>query len=138
MSNLWQFDAEQKKSKLPYEFLTHYASLLKEDTNHLILGQVLESVSSNSPEVTYSLYLIVPKLRNYSYRLIEVKQPDIVTVYPVEMRLYGTAEKNVVFKENVSEQDFEKELVDFITSPLTKLILHAIKNHIDISESYKK
>jgi len=135
--NIWAFSDYTPQLTTPYEFLIKYALQLKEDTNGIIEGDVVEVIQQDKEEVVFALYLVVPELRNYSYRLIEVIQSNAFTPYPVNMKLYGAATQNVVEVNNVSEQNFEKELKDFITSPLTKLILTSLKTHLEIKKEYE-
>src|SRR5580658_1446822 len=116
-NNIWSFADNIPQLTTPYEFLIKYASQLKEDTTGIIEGDVIEVIQQDKEEIVFALYLVVPELRNYSYRLIEVIQSNAFTPYPVNMKLYGTAPQNVVEVNDVSEENFEKELKGFITSP---------------------
>jgi hypothetical protein len=136
-NKIWTFADDKKNIKTPYEYLFDYASRLAYDTGNIVEGIVTESTSDAEEEVTYSLYLVVPKLRNYSYRLIEVIQLNAFTPYPVNMKLFGKAAGNVVTEKNLTVKTFEKKLVEFIKSPLTKLILTHLKTHLDIRNKFR-
>lgn len=135
---IWEFSDKEKAVKTVYQFLYEYASKLHDDTAGLIEGTVTELISDSKEEVVYALYLVVPELKNYSYRLIEVVQTNAFTPYPVKMRLFGNAAGNIVEKIDVISDDFENELIGFIQSPLTKLILQNLKTHIEIKRDYQK
>jgi hypothetical protein len=132
---IWQFAENVELEETPYEILDRYASKLKEDTE-FIEGKVKELISESRQEVIYALYLVVPELKNYSYRLIEVVQPNAFTFYPVTVKLYGKADGNIITEQNVEHDDFEKLLKNFINSPITKGILQSLKVHIDIAKKY--
>ena len=135
MSKIWNFADKKEDFKSPYQYLFEYASNVKEDTGGIIEGIVTESISDSKEEIVYALYLVVPELKNYSYRLIEVTQANAIKPYPVNMKLYGKA--NVVDKSAIEYKDFDKELLDFITSPLTKLILTHLRTHLEIKKEYE-
>lgn len=134
--NIWQFSNEQKYIKSPYEILFDYASRVKNETGGIIEGIVTEAISDAKEEIVYALYLIVPELRNYSYRLIEVVQPNVLHPYPVSMKLFGKDPGNIISRNNVSAQQFEEELEFFIKNSMTKTILNGLKTHLDIKKQY--
>ena len=135
---IWKFAEEEIKEKSPYEILIKYANKLQTDTNNLIVGKVTEVISQESQEIVYALYLMVPKLRNYSYRLIEVIQPNALRFYPVRMKLFGAAPENIIEEKNVTEPEFEAKLIGFINNPLTKSILKHIQTLVEIRDKYQK
>ncbi len=134
-NNIWEFGENTVLDETPYEILDKYASQLKGSTG-FIEGKVTELISDSRKEVIYALYLVVPELKNYSYRLIEVVQPNAFTFYPVTMKLFGKADGNIVELPKVDFKNFEKQLVDFIKSPVTKGILQSLKTHIEIVKKY--
>lgn len=136
MSKIWNFADQNDEPKSPYQHLFEYSSSLKDDTGGIIEGVITESISDAREEIVYALYLVVPELKNYSYRLIEITQKNAVTPYPVDMKLFGKA--NIVEKNGVEYKDFVKTLEDFIKSPLTKLILTHLKTHLEIKREYGK
>jgi hypothetical protein len=137
-NKIWDFADKGKEEKTPYEYLFDYSIKVKDDTGGIIEGLVTEMVSDSTEEIVYALYLVVPELRNYSIRLIEVIQSNAFTPYPVTMKLFGKAAGNIVEKPDVSFENFEKELLDFIQNPLTKLILRHLKTHLEIKKEYEK
>ncbi|MEI6684300.1 MAG: hypothetical protein WCO44_16870 [Bacteroidota bacterium] len=134
---IWNSDGKVEEVTTPYEFLFHYASMVKDDTDGKIVGLVTENISDSANEVVYALYLVVPELRNYSYRLIEVVQPSAFSPYPVTMKLFGKAAGNIVVKEQVPFEGFEAVLLEFIQNPMTKLIIQGLYTHIDIKRKYE-
>jgi len=134
---IWNFADSEKEEKSPYEYLFEYATQVKDDTGSLIEGLVTELVTDSTEEVVYALYLVVPELKNYSFRLIEVVQSNAFTPYPVTMKLFGKAPGNIVVKKDVAFENFDKELLDFIQSPLTELILRHLKTHLEIKKSHE-
>lgn len=135
-AKIWNFAEEKPVSKTPYEYLIKYAERLEEDTNGLIEGMVTEAASDKDVHMTLALYLVVPQLRNYRYRLIEVIQSNAFTPYPVQMKLFGKAAGNVVEEKDVYEDAFEGKLKEFVGHPLTKLALTQLKTHIEIKNQY--
>jgi len=135
---IWEFSNKEEEVKTVYEYLSEYASKLNDDTRGLFKGTVTELISDSKEEVVYALYIVVPELRNYSYRLIEVVQNNAFTPFPVKMRLFGNAAGNIEEKSDVSSRNFESELIGFIQSPLTKLILRNLKTHIEIKRDYQE
>jgi hypothetical protein len=136
-NKIWEFSDKGTQVKTAYQYLHEYASKLAEDTGGLIEGTVTQLISDSKEEVVYALYLVVPKLKNYSYRLIEVIQPNAFTFYPVSMKLFGTATGNIDERKDINPDKFEDELKRFIQSPLTKMILQHLKTQIEIKLQYE-
>lgn len=137
-NKIWDFAEKSNEEKSPYEFLFEYSTKVKDDTGGIIEGLVTEMVSDSTEEIVYALYLVVPELRNYSIRLIEVVQSNAFTPYPVTMKLFGKAPGNIVEKPDVPFENFEKDLIHFIQSPITKLILQNLRTHLEIKKGYEK
>jgi hypothetical protein len=135
---IWNAGEEKGEIRTPFEILFDYAQRVKEDTEGRIEGVVTENISDSSVEVVYALYLVVPELRNYSYRLIEVTQQNAFTPYPVIMRLFGTVAGNVVELLDVPYERFDKELLKLIDNPLTKIIIQGLYTHIEIKRKYQR
>jgi hypothetical protein len=137
MSNkIWQFADERNTIKSPFEYLKEYARRLDEDTKGLFTADVSQIYREEDHKVVCSLYIVVPELRNYSYRLIETIQPDFIDIYPVQMTLYGTAKENSYSLNNVSAEEFEKQLQHLITHPLTQHILLSLRTQLQIFKDY--
>src|ERR1035438_8757872 len=78
----------------PEYILNDYANQVEQDTNNEFLGLVTDTVKEDTGEVSYVLYIVVPKLNDYMYRLIEVTLQNIVLPYPLEMKLFAQDPKN--------------------------------------------
>jgi len=128
---LWQFSNELSQPKMPYDILKKYAIKLQEDTEGMFNGDVSQIVNDDY-SVIVSFYIIVPGLRNYGYKLMQMKSKSFDMPYPAEMQLIGTAEGNVIKEEATNQIDFESKVEQFIVHPLTKHILYALKIQIDI------
>lgn len=126
--------AESKVYDNPDIILNEYANLVFEETDKQFKGIVTEATSEDSNEATYALYIVVPELKNYMYRLIEVSVPNIMQPYPLEITIFAKDPKNnrSFSCENVSS--FRKRLEEMITSSLTKVILMHLKNLININK----
>lgn len=133
-AKIWNF-SESAEIHTPYEILDKYASKLMEDTG-FIEGRVTEVTSEISNEIVNALYLIVPELSNYSYRLIEVTQPNAFTFYPVTMRLFGDTYEGVIEKNNVGVDEFNDELLKLINHKTTGTILSNLKKHVDVAKKH--
>jgi len=53
------------------------------------------------------------------------------------MKLFGMAAGNIVEKEDVTQANFEGELLGFIQNPFTKLILQGSRTHLEIKREYE-
>ncbi len=126
----WNFSTQLPSEENPYAVLIKYADALEEETGGQIEGQITELTTSQSEEITYALYLVVPALRNYSYRLIEVVSKNLFQPFPVDIRLYAKA--NVLEEKDVEAKAFEQKLQEFIDHPFTKGILGSISNYIQM------
>lgn len=132
---LWLFADEKTGEVSPYDYLKKAAKKLSEDTEDMFHGDVMQNINDDG-KIICSFYLVVPKLRNYTYRLIEIVQPSFDQSYPVEMSLFGTAVGNIVRIFDVTEKDFENQLNGFIGNPLTRHILLALKTQLEIYKDY--
>lgn len=137
MTKIWEFEELAKQNTI-YEVILKYADSLKVDTNGVIEGIVTETTTDSNPEIVFAFYLSVPKLHNYSYRLFEFRQSNIVEPYSISATLFARDTKNNQFFDSNSIPDFERKLLDWIKNPITKLIMQSIKTHIDIMDDYKK
>lgn len=132
---IWKLASQPNPIKSPYEILLEYGRRLKEDTNDLFWGDIVQTVEAEGL-LLWSFYVIVPELRNYSHRLFEVKQLSIEKPYPVTMTLFAFDPKNNQIETNVGFENFKTKLEGFITHPLTAYILNALKNQSDIFKEY--
>jgi len=133
MSKIWEIYGEKPKPKEnPELILKEYADKLKEDTEGKFIGIVTETIHEDTGSATYALYILVPELKDYMYRLIEINIQDLVTPYPVELRLFAKDPKNHrnFYADNV--KDFREKLELMIKSPVTKGILMHLKTLIEI------
>ncbi|TKC01408.1 Rossmann-fold NAD(P)-binding domain-containing protein [Pedobacter cryotolerans] len=135
--SIWEFSKEEKEEKTPFDFLVEYAGQLLEATDEIISGDVTRTYNDDNTGLIYTLYLVVPEMRYYSYKLIEVIQKDLVNVYPVDMILFGSAKQNRPKYENVYSNQFESRLREFISSSMTKNILSGLKIQLEIVRKYE-
>ncbi|MGQ7855792.1 hypothetical protein ACUN24_16280 [Pedobacter sp. WC2501] len=135
--SIWEFSEEKQEEKTPFDFLVEYAGQLLEATDEIISGDVTRTYNDDNTGLIYTLYLIVPDMRYYSYKLIEVIQKDLLNVYPVDMILYGTAKQNRPKYESVYSNQFESKLREFISSSITKNILSGLKIQLEIVRKYE-
>lgn len=140
-NSLNTFSEEEAKTEIynnPDIILNEYANQMYNDTDGRFSGIVTEAISEETNEVTYALYIVAPKLKNYKYRLIEVNVPNMMQPYPLEITIYAKDPRNnrSFMCDNVA--NFRKRLLEMITSSLTKVILMHLQNLINISkEDYK-
>jgi hypothetical protein len=114
-----------------------FAEKVEDDTGGIIIGSVTELTSDSREEVIYALYLSVPELNNYSYRLIEVTQLNAITPYPVTIKLFGKDSGNIVEIKDVVEKEFKNKMIKLIKSPITKGILDQLKFHVEIKKEHE-
>lgn len=124
--NIWQYTVPTnvKEQKNAYQVLKSISEELEKDTKGNIEGYVTEVFPSKDGEpVTYALYLIVPKLNNYQYRLIEVVQKNPFIDFPVDITLLDYENSKHIFYKEISREKFEGVLLEIINSELVKHIL---------------
>ena len=136
-NSLNSFSEEDLKTEVfnsPDIILNEYANQMYNDTDGRFSGIITEAVSEETNEVTYALYIVVKKLKNYKYRLIEVNVPNIMQPYPLEITIYAKDPKNnrSFICENVTS--FRKRIEEMITSSLTKVILMHLQNLMNINK----
>lgn len=135
MSSIWKIYGDQPPlDQTPERILKHYASLLSVDTGQLFRGLVTEAVKEETGEVTYALYVVVPALRDYMYRLIEVNIANLVAPYPLEVKLFAKDPVNHRGFTCNSADDFRTRLETLIGSPITAGILMHLKTLIQIHD----
>lgn len=139
MSKIWEIYGETPKSdENPEKILNEYASRLKDDSDGKFVGLVTETIQEDTASATYALYIIVPELKSYMYRLIEVNIQDLATPYPLELRLFAKDPKNHRSFYAQDAKDYRSKLEDLIKSPVTKAILMHLKTLVEIKKEYNK
>ena len=121
----------------PDTILNQYANEVYDATDQIFKAVVSEFIGDASNEITYALYIIAPKLKDYMYRLIEVNVPNVLQPYPVETTLFAKDPKNNRSFYCSDAAEFRKRLTEFFESPITRVILQHLKTLIDISEQYR-
>lgn len=132
----WGYAQSQEEITSPHEHLKKAARDLRSFSKGEILADVMQIIEDDL-SVTNHFLLIVPELRHYNYKLIEVKQPTFDKNYPASLKLFGTVPQNVVEVKDISALLFENELRALISHPLTRGILGSLKTHIDIARDFR-
>jgi hypothetical protein len=137
MSKVWNINRESVVSKTenPEFILKQYASKVAEDTDGLFLGIVTQTVNEEIGSITYALYIVAPKLKDYMYRIIEVNVQNLVELYPLELRLFAKDPKNHRHYTCDNSKEFEAKLYEVITSPVTSAILAHLNTLIEIQSA---
>lgn len=140
---LWDsIDTGSNEPEYPYEILLRYAQLLTKDTNGRITGTITETTIPTKNDqgfefdrMVYALYLVVPLLRNSSYRLIEIEHTTFLP-YPVNVKFYGQAPTNVISADDIQDDnELKTHLEELIKHPLTKMLIGHIYSMIEIKRS---
>lgn len=126
------------RNDTPELLLQNAADKIKELSIGKIFGIVVESFREEEQEYILSLHVISPKLKNYSYRLIELKCRNQVNPFPISAILFAYAPVNNQYA-SVNDYDSLSRNLDFlITHPLTKVILDHIDNMASLTETEKE
>jgi hypothetical protein len=131
----WVIADHDMAEKTAFEYLKEYAEKLSDDSKGVFEGDVTQILAPDG-SFSYSLYLIVPELKNYSYKLIEVFQESFNQPYPVDMVLYNTKQDQNDQEFFVEEHEFEDKLLRLITSPITQQILRSLQKQVEIFKRY--
>ena len=134
MSKLWEIydNTSLSISDNPEFILKGYADQLKTDTEDKFIGIVTESVAEETGSATYALYILVPKLKDYMYRLIEVNIQNLATPYPLELKFFAKDPKNHRTFRSEDVKSYKDKLEEIIKSPVTKAILAHLSTLIEI------
>ena len=73
--------------------------------------------------------MVVPELNDYSFRLLQIRQPSYASAYPVIISYYGSTDVKTVY--DFSFEKFEETLLSFISDPITKYILGSFKKQVE-------
>ena len=135
----WHFATASPPVDAPEKIFNDYADSLEKDTGGLILGQVVERLQETREpsgsiltSVVYALYLVVPRLRNYSYRLLELERASWVQDYPVRLRLFLTSGMHEETADNPA--DLDQKLTT--ASDDSTNLLTALRSQVEIREEY--
>lgn len=133
MSKIWEDDTESSNQKdHPEVILSELANKLQVDTEGRFIGLVIETISEDTGEATYALCILVPRLRDYIYRLIEINIKNLTKTYPLEIRLFAQdPRKNESYNCQNSEQ-LKDKLQEFIKSSVTRSILAHLRGLIEL------
>lgn len=138
-------DAEVPVQPTAFEVLVKHADLLEQGTQGLIEGRVLERVQEHLDEadiptgsqLTYTLYLQVPRLRNYLYRLYEVSPRDQDTDYPVRVTVFLKSGPDTRRLAEDAEE-LNKILTQYAQSSSVGNILTNIRNQVLTMEEHQQ
>jgi hypothetical protein len=111
--NLWGELPNAETIRTPYTILKEQASMLSEITNGLLIGEV---VVNNQIDKLFIITLRIkaPSLNNYTYSVVEVRQP--IQIYPVAViNLLDSRGGNYS-----SEEEFENALGEILSSQEVK------------------
>ena len=65
-------------SSSPDYILREFAHRVAGDTDSMFKGLVTDTINEETGQIAYNLFLVVPELRNYRYRLIEVRVSALI------------------------------------------------------------
>lgn len=138
--SLWPTESDLKtqpeEALSPWHILNELADKLEPDSQSRFTGQVTESVRNE--EVTYALYIVVPKLRDYMYRLFEARLTNYLNPYPVTLRFFAKDPKNNQHATCSTPDQLRQTLTEWIQSPLTRLVISALSQQIEIMAQYRQ
>lgn len=134
---LWRFADNNPSEEIPYEILKDFARKLSSDTEGMFTADILQTIQNEDNSVICSFYLVVPELRSYSYKLMELVQPRFDKIYPIAMSLFGKAEGNVISDVATNSTELRAKITAFITNPLTMHILTSLKTQIEIYKDFQ-
>jgi hypothetical protein len=138
MTNIkWEFADDVTPEITPYTILKDFARRIGPDTRGMFMADIVQTLRDEGM-VVCSFYIVVPQLRNYSYKLMEMIQDGFVRAYPVRMYLYGQAKENILYDVATNPDEFRSKVSAFITNPLTKLILTSLRTQVEIYGDYKR
>lgn len=138
-------DAEVPAQLTPFQVLMKHAELLETGTEGLIEGRVIERVQERSDKadlpldsaLTYSLYLQVPRLRNYLYRLYEVVPRTHNVDYPVLITVFLKSGPDTPRLAKDADE-LDSILLGFAQSASVGNILANIRNQVLAMEEYQQ
>ena len=138
MENIWNFTkVTSNLGKSPESILNKYAGELNENQTDFV-GLVSETRIEGENKVYFSFYIIVPKLRDYMYKLFSVMTPSLISFYPLELTHFAKDTRNTRTFYCSNEEEFETQLKALIQSPLTSLILDHLKTLADTIDHYNQ
>ena len=139
MGKIWNLEGLQKGNvKNPALILKEYAKRMQNDTNDIFRGVVTDAINEETSSVTYSLYVVVPELKNYMYRLIEMEVNNWEKLYPVRLKLLAKDPKNNQISEADNPKECKQKLEDMISSNITIMIMQHLLTLIDIMKDDEK
>ncbi len=104
--------------------MNEVADRIKVLSKNMCIGVIVQGFNEHTGEVTLSLQVVTPKLKHYSYRLIEASSKDFLERFPVNLKLFAKHPSN---HQNASCKDtasLRSTLKDYSDSPITQLILN--------------
>ena len=120
----------------PSAILHRYAAAVGRDMQQQIVGLVTEAVREDTGEVSYALYLVVPRLRDYMYRLFEVTVDNLLRPYPATLRYFAKDPRNNQTFRCETPQTLDAKLLELIGSTTTQNIVGHLQQLVDITENY--
>lgn len=100
----------------PQDLLEQQAALLSGQTNGVLFGDV--TASARGERITLDLFIVAPKLNDYSYRLLKVRYNPMRPFDKVEVVVPGSAVQRAS-----GEDDYNRLIADALSSPETASIM---------------
>lgn len=116
--------------------LREYAASLETDisTKENFKGFVSKAFGDDNTDINTALYLVVPKLDSYMYRVIEVIVPNYLNPFILEARLFARQPVNNLSKFCSSEDDFRNTMDMFVASPQMREILQFLTYMVNLKK----
>lgn len=128
----------QISPETPTTVLQVLASQIWETSGGVCFGVVTESFNDETEEYYLALQLVTPKLKNYSYRLIEVKCKNIINPFPATVSLFAKHPSNNDTKSCSDIPTLKVVLQGFMASPIPKMIMNHLGTLGSIAEEYSQ
>ncbi len=129
---------EKLSEKSPEEVMQSFADQIKSLSGNVSYGIITQSFNDEIGEVTIALHIVTPKLKNYSYRLVQATTTNMVNRFPISTVYYAKDSKNNLYDNCGNIDEFVNILEKYIKYPITKLILNHLKTLASIAEEYSK
>lgn len=132
--NIWeQYNFNKKNYKSSYDYLIEQKNNFISRTKGILTLEVESKNSSDYQSMSYSLYVVCPKLGDYRKEILCVLENNLTDGYPVTIMSSGLTNKVFSF---VEEKDFLDKLEEMLSIPTIKKTIQNLYNQsIENNES---
>jgi hypothetical protein len=124
--NIWeQYNFNKKNFKSSFDYLKEQQNSFISKTKGILTLEVESKNSNDYQSMSYSLYVVCPKLGGYRKEILSVLETNLTDGYPVTIMSMGLTDKVFSF---VEEKDFLDKIEEMLSIPTIRKTIENLYN----------